>query len=79
MARNVVNLTDTWQQVATAQCVIRTREVPPRGRALSINEAADDATAMADITAPGDQYVQNEAKPTFAKGEGITITVDTAG
>ncbi len=79
MARTVITLTSAWQQVATAACVLRVRDVPATHRTLSLNETADDATAMKDSVSPGDQYAQTETKETYAKGAGITITVDTAG
>lgn len=46
---------------------------------LTLNESATDDSALSDFAQAGDQYAQNEDKPTFAKGEGLTVTVDTAG
>jgi hypothetical protein len=79
MARTVKTLTAAWQQVSAGACVVQVQDLPARGRTLSLNETATDVGALNDSPKQGDQYAQNEAKATFAKGDGFVIIVDEAG
>lgn len=80
MARTVITLTDAWQQVAAGACVLRVASTGGRARAkISLNQTASDVAATEDLTSPGAQYLQNEAKPVFAKGADVIVIVDTAG
>lgn len=79
MARTKIELTSAYQQISAGVCVIRIKEVGDSGGVIGLNDAAGDATAMFDLAIPGEQYAQTEAKPTYAKGEGIVVIVDEAG
>lgn len=80
MARTSVTLTGAWQQIAAGECVVRVTSTGVSALAkISLNQAASDVAALEDLTSPGAQYAQTEAKPVFAKGVGVVVTVDTAG
>jgi len=79
MARTVITLTDAWQQVATGACIVRVKSIGAASATLSLNESADDSTALNASAVPGDQYAQSESKPTFGKGAGVVLEIDAAG
>ena len=79
MARSTVDVTTTFQQVATVACVISIKQLGTG--ALIFNELADDATATGYVPDIVDQFQQTENKATWVRttGEGWQIVVDTAG
>lgn len=78
MARTEVTLTNSYQEVADVQCAITVKSVGDNYR-LTLNQTAATAAEIAYSVQPGDQFVQNEEKSTFALGEGIVLIVDTVG
>lgn len=78
MPRTTVTLTAAWQSLAVSPAVVTVRSAAP-GAQLALNDAEDSATAMLVTARPGDQFVQSETKNTFAKGDGIVVTVDAQG
>lgn len=77
MARTEVTLTDSWQQVATGRCSIEVKDTDGEGLMIALNDAAADTAALVRRAEPGHQFVQSTANPTYAKGDGINIIVDT--
>ena len=82
MARSVIELTGAWQPISSVVCTITIKETSgPRNkhRLIYLNETASDDTALKEIAVQHDQFQQTETKPTFAKGEGVTIVLDEIG
>ena len=75
MARTTVDLTDTFQEVATDRCVIT---IIRSGR-YHFNDESQDANASQSYFKAGEQIVQTEAKTTYARGAGGTVIVDQEG
>lgn len=73
MARTIVTLTSTYQQIAAGACVVTVNEsVQTR---MYINNAADDTTAMTDVFFKNHQFWQRGTDPTFARVESGTLEV----
>ena len=76
MARTYVNLSENWQQVATGRMLFRVED--GNGKPLSFNDVGDDEGSTSIIASvQTTQIGQDEAKPTYAKGVGIKLAVDT--
>lgn len=76
MARQTITVTTDWFQVGTGACILTVNRAG-KG-ALMINESATDTDAFISTGSPGDQFNQNESKPTFvrATGEGWVLLAD---
>lgn len=75
MAKVLITLTDDWQQVATGAVTITIETVGED--VVQFDEASDPDTAYTSSPKVGDQFVQDEALPTFARGiGGWAIVVD---
>jgi len=74
MTRARFTLTDTFQQVAAAKCIIT---IGQGGKFYSFNETASDTAALTDSFNRNSQIMQSEATATWAKSaQGGTIIVD---
>ncbi len=78
MARTEISLTGDWQKLADGPCFVTVQSAQP-GRVISLNESASSVAALNTTAEPGGQYAQNESKPTYGKGVGVVVIVDTAG
>lgn len=79
MARTIVNLNESWQQIASAEAAFTIQQVAAKSEIL-INTAQDDSTAMRINTAKkGKQVQQTAAVITYARAtvaSGCSILVD---
>ena len=76
MAKTTVTVTQTYQQVASGQCVITIKE---RGEGIIFfNETASDTNAYKLNPVPEDQFQQTSSVQTHVKasGDGWQIIVD---
>lgn len=76
MAKQLITVTDTWQQVAAGAAVFTVHTV---GKGvLKFDEAQDDATAYSASPAVGEQFEQGTSVATFvrATGDGWKIVAD---
>lgn len=78
MARTEVQLTGDWQKLADGPCFVTVQSSPPGGT-LALNESATSVAALKATATPGLQCAQNEPKPTYGRGVGVIVIVDTAG
>ncbi len=61
-------VTNAWEQIATGAVTIT---VDKQGDGtLRLNETATDVDALNSSPLPGEQFIQNEAKATFARSDG---------
>lgn len=74
MARTNITLTDTWVQIGSGKLVANIKH--GFGKEVYFNETAVDSTAYRTIASLETQIMQTEAKNTFAKGAGVTLTLD---
>lgn len=83
MARTVVSLTSTFEQIAAGKCTISLRS--GINKRIFVNETTDQNSALNRITCIPMQIRQCEDKPTYAKlGPGledgdVKLIVDTEG
>ncbi len=78
--RTDVPLTDTWQKVADGRAVFTIKTIDASRGQLQVgfNEAPSDDASLLAVAKSNYQIQQNEHKATYAKGAGVTITVDEA-
>lgn len=65
MARSEVILTDTYQEVATAEMVLTVKE--GLGELIQYNDVNSDTASAKEIIDVNTQIAQNEAKSTWVK------------
>lgn len=76
MAKSRIELTGSYAEIATGEVTI-TIDTEGEGTVF-FDEASNDVTAYKSHPSAGEQFVQNEAKSTFAKatGSGWFVVVD---
>lgn len=77
MAKNTVELTSSYQKIASGECIITIVRVGDGS--IYFNDVGADTNAFQRSDAklqPGDQFSETEPRDTFAKGDGWTITID---
>jgi len=74
MARVEKILTDSYQQVAAGAMVLTIKE--GIGKPLTYNDANSAVAEAVTVATDKTQILQNEGKPTWAKGAGITVIID---
>ena len=78
MARSTVNITNTYQQIATGVATITVHK--SGSGTLYLNETATDVNANNFKPDNSDQYIQDEAKNTWVRSDGLgwVLLVDGA-
>lgn len=81
MPRQTIPLTSAFQQISATNANIRIISASS-GAVVAFNEIASDTNAFVDKVEPGDQFLQNEDKPTFARitaGSDVSCLIDEEG
>ena len=77
MPRFDVTLTSVYQQVSAVENVMSVKS--GIGKRLTYNDVNGAVGETDTLTTTRTQIFQNEVKPTWAKGEGLVVTIDEAG
>ena len=76
MAKVTIEITQTWQQVASGKATFTAKTVGEG--TLLFNDSASDTNAYRDKPNPGNQYLEDETRDTYcrATGDGWALLVD---
>lgn len=76
MPRTEIELTGSFQTIATKKCVVTVTKAEAGGQII-LNSTNSDTAALVESAETGSQYCQNETLTTYAKCRGeVTVIVD---